>query len=631
MYPGTIINEWHDQSAISTRTIDQVDNIPLFATVSSFDRGPEDLRVISGRTFYDLYGSKMNFSKHGQPALQAANIIDGGGKLLIKRLVAEDALLANVIFVASISSVTTATKDTESDPTAVSLQFITTGVDDPDAEDKYIIGETTSSIKWTAVSVTNCKKHADVMGKAAELNKKANPVVETEEDGSSVTVTKSEDFPMIVVSDNGRGVSNKAVRFIPDYSTSKDTGNMYFDVHVYEGTTRLEESMCTLNPKSIYNDTLYGLNADTSVQVNFEMVDGMYDKYMSTIMELTGLSEEELLKNDMIFITDNRGTALEEITLDSESVDLGATYGINLQNGSNGEFGDSPFGSEAWTKAAIEVFDGTFDDIIWDLDTYKIAAIFDANFPDKLKDTICNFVNFRQDCVFFRDYGIDVNSYASIVSKYDSWENNTKTKFVADYYTTYQIYDPETKIRERVTMMYDFARCCISHFASGAYRPLAGIVNNMILKNAIEGTINFTPRITPKVNQKSLLDDMRINYAIFMDGQCVVQSLYTSQKLHSQLSYVNNVLAIQEVIRSVRTSCPKQRYTFTSGSDFSSYADAVNNVLKGFKTNFAELIFEYTQNPLKASQKIFYASIKFRFNNWAQTEVFDIYALGDEE
>src|SRR5574344_2451000 len=102
MYPGTIINPWHDQSAISTRTIEQVDNIPLFAHVSSFDRGPEDLRIVSGQLFYDLYGSKMNFSKHGQPALQAANIIDGGGQLLIKRLVADNALLANVIFVASV-------------------------------------------------------------------------------------------------------------------------------------------------------------------------------------------------------------------------------------------------------------------------------------------------------------------------------------------------------------------------------------------------------------------------------------------------------------------------------------------------------------------------------------------------
>lgn len=630
MYPGTIINPWHDQSAISTRTIEQVDNIPLYAHVSSFDRGPEDLRVVSGQLFYDLYGSKMNFSKHGQPALQAANIIDGGGQILIKRLVAKDALLANVIFVATVTSVTTAAKDTESTETAVSLQYLTTGIDDPDATTKYNIDKTTSSVKWTAVSVSNCKLHSEVMTEAEKLHVVTDASVVTAED-DSVTVTKAEAFPMIVVTDNGRGVSNKAVRFSPDFNTSKDMGNMYFNAYVYEGTTILDESMCTLNPKSVYNNTLYGLNPDTSIQVNFEMPEGMYDAYVAKIVELTGMTEADLLKNDMIFITDNRGTALSEITLDAESVDLGATYGVELQNGTNGEFDDAPFATEAWTQAAVDVFDGTFDDVIWDVEVYKIAAIFDANYPDPVKNAICDFVNFRQDWMFFRDYGVDVNSYAAIDSKYNSFEQKYRTNFIADYYTTYQIYDPETKVRERVTMMYDFARVCITHFTNGAYRPLAGVANSMILTSAIEGTINFTPRITPKVNQKSLLDDKRINYAIFVDGQCVVQSLYTSQIGYSQLSYANNVLAIQEVVRSVRNSCPKQRYTFTSGSDFSSYADAVNTVLKGFRSNFAELIFEYTQNDLKASQKIFYATITFRFSNWAQTEVFDLFVLGDAE
>lgn len=630
MYPGTIINEWHDQSLIQPRPIEQVDNIPLYLHVSSFDRGPEDLRIVSGQTFYDLYGSKMHFSKHGQPALQAANIIDGGGQMLLKRLVAKDALLANVIFVADVTSVTNATKDTEGTETAVSLQYLTTGVDDPEAVDKYNIGKSTSSVKWTAVSITNCKTEDEVKAEAEKLHNEAEAIVVTNAD-DSVVVTKVESFPMITVTDNGRCVSNKAIRFVPDLNTSKDMGTMYFNVYIYEGTTRLEEALCTLNPTSVYNNTLYGLNPETSIQVKFSMVDGMYDAYIDKITKITGITAEEATKCDMIFMTDNRGSALTQITLDAESVDLGSPYGVELQNGSNGNFSESPFATDEWVEAAIEVFNGTFDDIIWDLDTYKIAAIFDANYPDKVKNVIADFVNFRQDCVFFRDYGVNINSYAGIVAKYNSWENNRKTKFIWDYYTTYQIYDPETKVRDRVTMMYDFARICITHFANGAYRPLAGLVNSMILPSAIEGTINFTPRITPVVNQKALLDDMRINYAIFNDGQCVVQSLYTSQPALSQLSYGNNVLAIQEVIRSVRTSCPKQRYTFTSGSDFSSYADAVNNVLKGFRGNFADLEFEYTQNNIKAANKIFYASIKFRFNNWAQTEVFDIYALGNEE
>ena len=314
---------------------------------------------------------------------------------------------------------------------------------------------------------------------------------------------------------------------------------------------------------------------------------------------------------------------------DEESIDLQSAYGVELKCGTNGEFGDAPFGTKAWTDAAIEVLDGTFDDIIWDVDTYKIAAVFDANYPKEVKDKIAEFVIFREDCVYFRDYGIDIMSYPSIVNYHDNIDADKKSKFILDYYTTYEIRDPETKVRERVTCMYDLARAMVTHFANGCYRPMAGVANNMILTNAIEGTINFTPRNTPSVNQKALLDDMRVNYAIFEDGRCVVQSLYTSQEDYTQLSYGNNVLAIQEVVRSIRTACPKQRFTFASGSDFSSYADAVNAVMKGFQSNFAELRFEYQQNTLKAAQKIFYASVYFKFNNWAQTEVFEVYALNN--
>ena len=871
-HPGTTVT-WHDQSAINTNVaIDAVDNAPLFLTVSSFDRGPEDLRVVTDKEFYNLYGSKMNFAAHGQPALQAANIINGGGRLLLKRLVAEDAQLANMIAVATVKEVVSTVKAAEGDPNGKTIGELLNGVaDDPveyvealelmssvgDTDDSTVITvgsavgagnsykwrETTSDmlpivgtkaddedfadwdglsdisavdgakiqivevdadgvivksgvinvvariphpatsssapdtdintlfvtskegtnegftelvvspvigsgnkyfykvvdkddiivfpttadvyddteildwtewngldqlelaegtqmvlcefaiedvtnedsipegdtpsvighnysaikgalvivvaklpadtrtsenvepimpgndlfliagqdnfVKWEAISVTNCKTIEEVVEEAKKLFVENEPTMVNTEDGS-IEITKSASYPMFVITDNGRGVSSKAIRFAPDYITSKDMKNMFFTAYVYEGTSMLENVACTLNPYATFNNTLYGLNHDTSIQVVFETIPGVYEAYLEHLVELTGYTTEQLTKFDVMFLTSSKGAGMVNISLDEESVDFGADYGVVLDCGSNGEFGEAPFGTEAYVKAAIEVLDGTYDDIIWDIDTYKIAATFDANYPEPVKDAFAAFANFREDHTFFRDYGIDVFTYSAIVDKYESIKEDYKTRYNLDYYTTYQIYDPETKMRIRVTMMYDFARAMVAHFANGVYRPLAGIANNMILSSAIEGTINFTPRITPKVNQKELLDDLRINYAIFEEGRCVVQSLYTSQKEYTQLSYGNNVLAIQEVVRAVRVSCPKHRYTFTSGSDFSSYADAVNNVLRGFHSNFAELEFGYEQNSLKAAQKIFYATIYFRFNNWAQTEHFDLYALGNE-
>lgn len=858
MYPGTIFN-WHDESVTKETVVENIDNSQLFMQVSSFNRGPEDLRVVSGKTFYDLYGTKMDFDRHGQPAIQAANIIDGGGQLLVKRVVAEDALLGNVVAVVTVQASVNAVKAEAGDINGKTLEEILTGApaetvtyaetltiestvgtaddmtilavtpaltagyayyyketdtdvlpvagelvdislytewdgvselnivdgtkiqvieyealngikacgvitvaskiphpassstaptndlnslfitskegtnvgytnlavspainvgneyyyqivtdstiaypdagveiselnftgwtawdgasditldegaqivlievtvndDDPSAKtytpvkgasivvvsklpedtrvtnsitlitpatDKYIVNSQTNSVKWNAVSISNCKTIDEVVEEAKNLHKVNTPSVTTLEDGS-IDILSTTDYPLFVAADNGRGVSSKAIRIAPDYITSKDMENMFYTLTVYEGTSNLETIMFTLDPTTVYSNTLYGLNLDSSIQLKFVAFNDVYTEYMNHLAELTGYNTDALKTFDCIFMTNNKGAAIPYISVDTKSIDFSATYGVELQGGSNGAFGDAPFGTEAWTKAVVEVFDGTFDDVIWDVDTYRIAAIFDANYPVEVKNAIGYFVNFREDIDFFRDYTVSVSSYADIVKMYESIDSDYKSKFIGDYYTTYQIYDPETKARERVTMMYDFARVMVAHYATGCYKPMAGVANGMILTSAIPGTLNFTPRITPKVNQKALLDDMRINYAIFENDRLVVQSCYTSQRNFTQLSYINNVAAIQEVVRAVRVSCPKQRFTFTSGSDFSMYADAVNNVLKGFNSNFAELRFEYTQNTVKAANKIFYASIYFRFNNWAQTEVFDIYALPNE-
>ena len=118
---------------------------------------------------------------------------------------------------------------------------------------------------------------------------------------------------------------------------------------------------------------------------------------------------------------------------------------------------------------------------------------------------------------------------------------------------------------------------------------------------------------------------------MFTNSSLVVDSLYTSQDAYTQLSYINNVLAIQEVARSVRSACPKNRFKFTTGNDFSDYAEAVEDVLENFKNNFDTLKFTYLEDPTKESQKIYYAAIEFSFNNWAQSEIFDLYALNNTD
>lgn len=622
MYPGTIVR-WHDNSAITINTATAVDSGPVFLVLSSFDKGPEKWNKIYGQAFFDIYGSKMSFARHGQPAIQAANMISNGATLLVKRLVAADAELANLILVAKLKSTTLLKAAQEGDTDTVKISDIT-GVESADQNDYVIDAEGSSAvITWNAVSVAGITTPAEVQEQAETLRVDVDPVITPSGDGFEII--QESDYPLIVLADNGRGVSNKSIKITPDYSSSTNLGDFFYSVYVYEGTQISEKITATLNPDTVYGNTGYGLSVDSGAQITFLNIDGVYEAFIDHIASITGKDVETLKSYDLINMHTNKNAEMEAITVDPESVDLGSTYGINLENGTNGEFGEAPFGTAAYIQAAIEALDGTFDDCIFDIDEYKIAACFDANYPLEIKEAIAALVTFREDFFFFRDLNTDVKSYSSILARLRDF--NTNNKFIGNYLTTYQIYDPNTRKRIRVTMMYDFAAAMVAHFANGPYRPCAGMANNMYLDSAIDGTVNYTPRITPSVNQKQLLEDLRVNYAIFQQGRCVVQSLYTSQEAYTQLSYINNVLAVQQVVRALRVACPRQRYTFVTGNDFSSYEEACNNVLSYYTANFAELTFSYQQDAIQAAQKIFYATIRFRFNNWAQTEIFDLYAL----
>ena len=629
MYAGTKFN-WIDQSYIIPETATELDVRPLILTGFSADKGTEKMIRIHGTDFYDMYGEKssLSFARHGQALLQAARVIDAGGELLCKRVVAFDATLSNVIIIANVSSVDVQQTDSEGKllyvdaTTGEATTQHYTGYDEEPSEDVITseslvanlpLNVTTANIKWSAKSVENCKTFDEVMEGAVALF----------DDAAGV-------YPMYVVTDIGRNADCKAVRIRPDYTTSKGLGFMIYSMSDVESTSVKESVNITSDPNRIYMQTSYAVNRSSMKQLDTDIVEGVYEAYISKLSDITAMTVEELTNSDIIFGCNIKGTSLPAITIDPESIDLSSEYGIPLENGSVGtQFGDqntAHYNSDAYANELVKFFLGEFDDAIFDVDIHKIYAVCDANYPDTVKAAITKLANHREDFFYFRDLGLGLNTYEMIASRVASMD---KSKFVGDYMTSYQVIDPTTKKRIEVTMMYDFAPIVVNHFIKGAAIPLAGEINDAILSSAIEGTINYIPRNTLKVNQKDLLDDLKVNYATYYEygGNLVVESLYTSQEINSQLSYSNNVLAIQEVMRALRTNCPKNRFKFQTGNDFNDYSEACKNILSNFKPYFNTLEFVYEQDSLKAAQKIFYASVKFGFNNWAQSEIFNLYAI----
>ena len=107
--------KWVDMSGTTTNT-QPLEVRPLFLQPASFDKGPEEFRSVYGDDFYKLYGKSISYKKHGQAAIQAANIIDNGGEVLVKRVVADDATLANAIVLAHVSQGQAAKVDSAGNP-----------------------------------------------------------------------------------------------------------------------------------------------------------------------------------------------------------------------------------------------------------------------------------------------------------------------------------------------------------------------------------------------------------------------------------------------------------------------------------------------------------------------------------
>ena len=311
MYPGTIF-KWHDQSAIaSVQPAVVVENRPLFLAAGSFDRGPEEMKIVNANNFSLLYGTKLSFEKHGQAAIQVKNIIDNGGAVLLKRVVAADSTLANTILVASININLTATPDTTGDPKAKTLAEITSG-QSTDTSTKYLV-ESNSTLKWTAVSIANAKTFESVVDASDDLQKDAQFTVGSPDADGVVTITGTADYPLLVIGDNGRGVSSKSVRLTADYNSSKNIAAFFYAAVIYDGTELLGTTMASFDDSVVLNGVNYGLNEFTTEQVKFFENPKYFDKYIDQIVDVTGIAPENIVDYDVIYYVVTLGISREDV------------------------------------------------------------------------------------------------------------------------------------------------------------------------------------------------------------------------------------------------------------------------------------------------------------------------------
>lgn len=792
MRPGTFIT-WDDQSAIPSLRINEVRDAPVFCAVATTDKGPEEWTLLQGKDWFNAYGNNISFAAHGQPLLQTAMSINAGAKILFKRLVADDAALANVGIVAKIETERVQKKDEDGNPLydngagietteaqkvngegkplyldesnntevtspqrlatdgsplyhdrvgnetteiqrkdgsglplylddngvettlkqkidtegnrlyddgngntttdpqkknsagnyvyTTSAGIITTDSQEKDASGNLLYSKkdgtktiwANSTDEWDATHVDGDGTSAPspeivytpvmntpVMNNPIENEPSLNtPIMNSpimnipiEENGASeivynlrsavdvrdideaVNAIKDDlvegEFLLWVIADNGRGKSRKRFKMVPDYRMSKNLKYILYSFMVIEDGESRESIWFTPNPDQVRNNeniSLANMINTKSKQVRaYQDEEGLRD-FLNSVAEMAGIDEYDTGNYDYLFCRTLKNRPMENISVNYEDgIDLQSNFGQSLQSGDNGSFGIKPWyeARDLYNDQAVKAFNGTFDKNIFDVDRYFIDAIVDANYDPVVKRTIEALAIYREDFVYFRDMGTDIWTLEDAI--YEDMDN-VSTMFAGTYCQSYDTYDPYTRKQIQVTITYDIARLLPAHLNNGFNLPPAGIRHNFILNNAIPGTIHPLPTVTPELDEKDELNEARINYASFIEDNFVLETLYTSQEPYTQFSFINNVMAIQKVVKAIRRRCPVIRYSFIDGEDLTKYKDDINMVLERYRPQFKVLEMEYVQDDIYTLNKIFYAVIKVCFRDFVQTELFKITAF----
>lgn len=313
MYPTTKFNIV-DNSAIPSLPVEDASIYKVLEMIGfSSDQGPEGYRIVEGNEFFNLYGKNISFEKHGQPLLQAAMAINAGARLYCKRIVAEDAALANVGIVAVIEN------GEEDGEICLHYQAVTLkNAKGPDYEDHfkdfgpYIKRDFNSAVAATYLGDPK-----------AEFNEEYySSKITVDSASGEVTVNGPVYYPLFVIADNGRGVSTKSFRIIPDISGSKYYQFIKYQFEISQNNNTLETINFALDPSTSYEGK--NLSIETAFRDSKQLIAkqnaDIIIKFIEHIATILNISTDELARHDILTLKDNKNKALSVDTTTDNGV-----------------------------------------------------------------------------------------------------------------------------------------------------------------------------------------------------------------------------------------------------------------------------------------------------------------------
>lgn len=626
-YPSTNIELVNNSVQNTVPASSTVKDKAVLMAVSSSDKGYEDFRIISGSsTDYESIYGKISYAKHGQPQIQTAAILNAGAEVYYHRIVSATAALAHIGVDITVTKTQTQKLNSEgallykdSDGNETTVADGNTAIMIPGAKLKF----GTSKIDGTPL-LTAGNDHKEI----AQLIK----TTYTDWATADPATVDSIKIPWFVVTESGRGKSKKKIRITPDYASSKSVSWTKYSLEVLEDSTSVDNVLLfSMDPDIIDASTNENRFIDTvinkrSKQVRAVAFEDCIHRLFEVIAAYTGKTEKYLKENDVLFGCTRKGYTMDGITIDNTGISINSIVGIDLLNGSNGSLGDYPMESADYETLLTNSFNGTASVDIYDINNRRINAIFDANYPAPTKRAIEGLVNFREDIFFFRDLGTGLMSVDDIIQADAS---SLKSKFCASYQNSYDIYEPSTKKQITVTCMYDLAPKFVAHEINGISRPFAGLLYGVTFTDShiIQDSINFIPKKIPGYDQFEMLSDNNINYMVRYNGTLTMDTEMTSDEQDSDFSYVNNILSIQDLVRLIRVTCPKRRYTFKTGDDYAAYKKDVETVLNTRQSYFESLSLEFLTDEAQKDDHAIFAALSVKCKDFIDKEYFKIIAI----
>lgn len=295
---------------------------------------------------------------------------------------------------------------------------------------------------------------------------------------------------------------------------------------------------------------------------------------------------------------------------DSDIVAFDNVTGIKLMNGTDGYFEtprvettiDSVTGettTKQWTiDDEIEycynnAFSGVYDRRILTAKRIKADALWDANYPMSVKNTIADLAILRNDCLCYLDTGFITNLSTStleqMISDFSVFNDHKISKNMHHYY----VKEPSTKKRVPVTISYFLSKKYLEHAINyGKHIPF--VKSYAQLEGHIRDTLY--PTIEDyETDLKETLANNRFNYFETVDDNVYQRGTQnTSQTVNSDLLEESNVSTLYEMKRIVEKDINDRMYDFTDADarqrfrtyEVAKFANWTNREVESFDIDF---------------------------------------------